>query len=64
LEPELHEEAVGEVNANLEAAYAPETRKSHAAAMRKLVAWVRQHDPEVIRPGVEDPLLGSPGARP
>jgi integrase len=57
LVPDLHDEARDEVTANLEAAYADATRRTYAAAVRKLVDWVRQHHPEVVRHDVDDPLL-------
>jgi integrase len=57
LAPELDDEARDEVAANLRAAYSDATRATYAAAMRKLVDWVREHHPEVVRRDIEDPLL-------
>ena len=57
LEPDLDDETIDEVRANLDAAYAESTRSTYAAAIRKLVGWIQEHHPEVIRPGGGDPLL-------
>lgn len=57
LEPELGPEATEEIGENLRAARSPNTRRTYATAMRKLVAWIGEHHPEVVRPGVDDPLL-------
>ena len=57
LPPEVGREAVAEIEANLQAAKSPNTRRAYRAAMNKLVGWVQGHHPEVVRPGIEDPLL-------
>ncbi len=51
--PTITQEAVAEVEANLRAAKSANTRRVYAAAMRKLVDWIGNHHPEVVRPDRE-----------
>ena len=57
IKPDITPESVEEIEENLKASRSKNTRRAYKAAMKKLVGWVHEHHPEVVRDGIDDPLM-------